>query len=119
MCKRFRRRKEPIHDGLQRSNVPTRQLQDSAYPMAQAPSQSMPMPNTSAFHVAPNGMPMGLPTYSSVDEYGRVYTPIMHYGPQPVSAPMPIAKPASIVQLAPIVSPVAFVPFSAQEDNEA
>ena len=51
MCKRFRRRKEPIHDGLQRSNVPTRQLQDSAYPMAQAPSQSMPMPNTSAFHV--------------------------------------------------------------------
>ncbi|HHX48806.1 MAG TPA: hypothetical protein GX709_00180 [Clostridiales bacterium] len=116
MCRR--RKKEPINDGIQRTNVPTRQMQSSAYPMSQVPSQAMPMPNTGAFHVAPNGMPMGLPTYSSVDEYGRVYTPIMHYGPQPVSAPMPIAKPAEFVQLAPIVSPVAFVPFSAQEDKQ-
>lgn len=119
MCKRFRRKKAPISDGVQRTTVPTRQMQESAFPMAQTPSNSVQMPNTSAFHVAPNGMPMGLPTYSSVDEYGRVYSPIMHYGPQPVSAPMPVAKPASIVQVAPIVSPVAFVPFSAQEDEQA
>lgn len=108
---------EPINDGVQRTTVPARQLQENAFPMAQVASPAMTLPNTSGFHVAPNGMPMGLPTYTSVDEYGRAYTPIMHYGPQPVSAPMPIAKPASIVQLAPIVSPVAFVPFSAQEET--
>ena len=116
--RRFSKRDVFVNDGIERTNVPTRQAPAPVYPVAQNPSQAVTLPNTGSFHVAGNNMPMGLPTYTSVDEFGRAYTPIMNYGPQPVSAPMPIAKPASVVQLAPIVSPVAFVPFSAQEDTE-
>lgn len=110
--------KKPINDGIQRTDVPTRQSQQNAFPVAQMPSPSVPMPNNSSFHVAPNGMPMGLPNYTSVDEYGRVYSPIMHYGPQPASAPVPIARPADFAQTAPIMVPVGFVPFAAQEDGD-
>ena len=85
--------------------------------MAQSAAPAMAMPNCGAFQVQSNGMPMGLPVYTSVDEYGRVYNPIVHYGPQTHSAPVPVAKAPAIVQLAPIVSPVAFIPYSGQEQD--
>lgn len=108
--RKCRRKPEPITDGVARTNVPTRQPQVGPFPLMQVPAQTMVMPNTSAFEVASNGMPMGLPTYTSIDEYGRAFAPAMHYGPQPNSAPVPIPKPATIVQLTPIVAPVNFIP---------
>lgn len=113
-------------DGVARAAGPSGQPQIPVFPAAQPSATTYVMPNTCGYAVAPNGMPLGLPTYSSVDEYGRVFTPIVTYGPQPNSAPVPVATPAKIVQLTPIVSPVAFVPYSTQnqglyqydEDNE-
>ncbi len=75
------------------------------------------LPNTSKFTVVPNGMPMGLARYSQVDEYGREFTPIMMYGPQPNSSPVPIARPAQIVQVAPVVTPLALVPYATQNQE--
>ncbi|MFA5450102.1 MAG: hypothetical protein WC292_06680 [Clostridia bacterium] len=106
-----------VGDGVERANVPQRQPQVAPAPMAQQAGASYAMPNMSGFKVVPNGMPMGLPVYTSVDEYGRVYNPIINYGPQPHSAPVPIATPSSIVQLTPIVSPVSFVPYATQNQG--
>lgn len=101
-------------DSAMRARVAQRQPQIAPYPMAQAACQPYIMPNLSGYQVVGNGMPMGLPKYTAIDEYGRVYTPNMVYGPQTNAAPVPIAKPAEIVQLTPIVSPVAYVPYSTQ-----
>lgn len=65
----------------------------------------------------PNGMPCGLPQFTSVDEYGRVYSPTISYGPMPHSAPVPVPIPAKVVQLSPIVSPVSFVPYNTQNQE--
>lgn len=49
-------------------------------PLIQEPvGGTVMLPNTSSFTVVGNGMPMGLAQYSQVDEYGRVFTPIMLY----------------------------------------
>ena len=107
----------PITDGVARAQEVVMQPQQGPFPMAQAAAPAMAMPNCGAFQVQANGMPMGLPVYTSVDEYGRVYNPIVHYGPQTHSAPVPVAKAPAFVQLAPIVSPVAFIPYSGQEQD--
>ncbi|MFI3228623.1 MAG: hypothetical protein R3Y23_00470 [Bacillota bacterium] len=86
-------------------------------PFAQQSQQAAYMPNASQFAVMGNAMPMGLAQYNSVDEYGRVYSPIMSYGPQPNSAPVPVAIPSQIVQLTPIVAPVSFVPYATQNQG--
>ncbi len=109
-------RLENINDGLERATRPTGQPQAAPFPAAQ---QAAPyfLPNAGLYTVSSNGMPLGLPKYSSVDEYGRIYNPLMTYGPQPHSGPVPIATPPQIVQLTPIVSPVAFVPYSTQNQG--
>lgn len=86
------------------------------YPTMQTAGPAYAMPNTGAFPVVGNGMPMGLPQYTSYDEYGRAYSPAMTYGPQPNSAPVPIPTPSMVVQLTPIISPVAFVPYNTQNE---
>ncbi len=118
-------RKRKNHDyqgqeaGVQRAVAPMRQPMAGPFPTAQAPSANMQMPNTGNLRVVGNGMPLGLPNYTSVDEYGRVYTPIIHYGPQTHSAPVPVAIAPAICQLNPIVSPVAFVPYAGQQQELA
>ena len=116
--KRRIRQTETVSDGVARTSVPTRQPQSGPFPLMQTPAQAIVMPNTGSFEVSSNGMPLGLPTYTSVDEYGRAYTPAMHYGPQPNSAPVPIPKPATIVQLTPIVAPVNFLPNYGGEQRD-
>jgi len=101
-------------DGVERARGLARQPGISPSPAAQTPCATTMMPQSGPYRVVGNGMPMGLPVYSSVDQYGRVFSPIMSYGPQPNSAPVPVATPASFVQLTPIVSPVSFVPYSTQ-----
>ncbi|MGI6213148.1 MAG: hypothetical protein ACOYIQ_01150 [Christensenellales bacterium] len=87
-------------------------------PLIQEPvGGTVMLPNTSSFTVVGNGMPMGLAQYSQVDEYGRVFTPIMSYGPLPNSSPVPIARPAKIVQLTPVVTPLALVPYATQNQE--
>lgn len=113
-------------DSVERAARPMRQPQVAPFPMAQAPAPAYQFMNTGTLPVVPNGMPLGLPVYSTVDEYGRSYSPILSYAPQPNSAPVPVATPSTIVQLTPIVSPVSFVPYSTQnqalyqfdEDNQ-
>lgn len=110
----------PVHEaGVQRAGAPMKQPMAGPFPMAQAPAANMQMPNTGNLRVVGNGMPLGLPNYTSVDEYGRVYTPIIHYGPQTHSAPVPVAIAPAICQLNPIVSPVAFVPYAGQQQELA
>ena len=104
-------------DNVQRAVAPVKQPLAGPFPTAQVSAANMILPNTCGLRVVGNGMPMGLPTYTSVDEYGRAYTPIMHYGPQTHSAPVPVAKAPEICQLNPIVSPVAFVPYSGQQQE--
>ena len=101
-------------DGVERARDFARQPIAGPYPMAQQSAPVMPMPQQGPYQVVGNGMPMGLPVYTSVDQYGRVFSPIMTYGPQPHSAPVPVATPSSVVQLTPIVSPVSFVPYATQ-----
>lgn len=95
-------------------NFFARQPMAGPFPMAQQPAGVVTMPQQGPYTVVGNGMPMGLPRYNCVDQYGRVFSPIMTYGPQPHSAPVPIATPSSFVQLTPIVSPVSFVPYATQ-----
>lgn len=101
-------------DGVERARNLAKQPMAGPYPMAQQPAPTMTMPQQGAYQVVGNGMPMGLPVYTSVDQYGRVFSPIMTYGPQPHAAPVPVATPSSMVQLTPIVSPVSFVPYATQ-----
>ena len=101
-------------DGVERARGLARQPVIAPGPAAQAPCAAVVMPQSGPYKVVGNGMPMGLPVYTSVDQYGRVFSPNMTYGPQPNSAPVPVATPASFVQLTPIVSPVSFVPYSTQ-----
>lgn len=101
-------------DGVERDSSFARQPRLEPYPAAQQPAQAIIMPQQGPYQVVGNGMPMGLPTYTAKDQYGRVFSPIINYGPQPHSAPVPIATPSSIVQLTPIVSPVSFVPYATQ-----
>ncbi|MDR0696193.1 MAG: hypothetical protein LBF68_01430 [Christensenellaceae bacterium] len=101
-----------------RSSEGLRQPQTGPNPSVQQ-SGNAPyrLPTSGLFDVSTNGMPMGLPRYTSIDDYGRIYTPVMTFGPQPNSAPVPIPIPSQIVQLTPIVSPVAFVPYSTQNQG--
>ncbi|MDD3946470.1 MAG: hypothetical protein PHI19_01370 [Clostridia bacterium] len=101
-------------DGVERARIPARQPMAGPYPMAQQSAPTMVMPAQGPYQVVGNGMPMGLPVYTSVDQYGRVFSPIMTYGPQTHAAPVPVATPSSVVQLTPIVSPVSFVPYATQ-----
>lgn len=110
----IRRTADCAGDGVERARNLAKQPVAGPYPMAQAPAPTMAMPNAGPYQVIGNGMPMGLPLYTSVDQYGRVFSPIMTYGPQPNAAPVPVATPSSIVQLTPIVSPVSFVPYATQ-----
>lgn len=110
-------RRQASMDNVQRAVAPVKQPLQGPFPTAQAPAAGMILPNTSGLQVVGNGMPLGLPTYTSVDEYGRAYTPIMHYGPQTHSAPVPVAIAPAICQLNPIVSPVAFVPYAGQQQG--
>jgi hypothetical protein len=59
----------------------------------------------------------GLPYGHAIDEYGRVYQNSLSFGPLPHSAPVPIPTPSQYIQLAPITVPVAFVPYTSQEQN--
>ncbi|MDR3185613.1 MAG: hypothetical protein LBU04_02200 [Christensenellaceae bacterium] len=102
---------------IARSSVVERQPQSGPFPMAQQSGMAYNLPNTGNFGVIPNSMPLGLPQFTSVDEYGRIFTPVLTYGPQPNSAPVPVPIPSQIVQLTPIVSPVAFVPYSTQNQG--
>ena len=111
------RRIQASTDNVQRAVAPVKQPMAGPFPTAQMPAANMIMPNTSGLQVVGNGMPLGLPTYTSVDEYGRAYTPIMHYGPQTHSSPVPVAIAPAICQLNPIVSPVAFVPYAGQQQE--
>ena len=111
------RRYQASVDNVQRSVAPVKQPLAGPFPTAQIPAANMMLPNTSGLQVIGNGMPMGLPSYTSVDEYGRAYTPIMHYGPQTHSAPVPVAIAPAICQLNPIGSPVAFVPYAGQQES--
>ena len=99
MCRR-KKNKHPVADNIVR---------------AQQAAQTLQMPNCGRLPVMGNGMPMGLPTYTSVDEYGRTFNPLVHYGPQTHSAPVPVAIAPEICQMNPIVSPVAFVPYAGQQ----
>lgn len=83
-------------------------------PSAQQAMQAQVMPNNCQYAVVGNNMPMGLAQYTTVDEYGRTYSPIMSYAPQPNSAPVPVATPSAIVQLTPIVTPISIVPYATQ-----
>lgn len=99
-------------------NVTPPPVPNGNIPMMQEPIGGTNMlPNTSRYQVVGNGMPMGLAQYSQVDEYGRVFTPIMTYGPLPNSSPVPIARPSKIVQLSPVVTPLALVPYSTQNQE--
>lgn len=104
-------------DGVERSASQAGQPAVTPFPGAQQPAPNYILPNTANFAVVGNGMPLGLPVYSSVDEYGRIFSPVMSYAPQPNSAPVPIATPSKIIQLSPIVSPVAFVPYATQNQS--
>jgi hypothetical protein len=116
--RRKKRQVESGTDGVMRTSVPTRQPQAGPFPLMQTPAQAIVMPNTGSFDVQSNGMPLGLPTYTSIDEYGRAFTPAMHYGPQPNSAPVPIPKPSTIVQLPTITAPVNFYANSSSDERE-
>lgn len=104
-------------DGVQRTAAPVRQPQIGPFPTAQQSAQLYSMPNTCGYQVVPNAMPLGLPQYTSVDEYGRVYAPVMNYQPLPNCNPVPVATPSKIVQLTPIVAPVSFVPYATQNQG--
>ena len=117
MRQRKNSRYQASTENVQRSVAPVKQPLAGPFPTAQIPAANMMLPNTSGLQVVGNGMPLGLPTYTSVDEYGRAYTPIMHYGPQTHSAPVPVAIAPAICQLNPIVSPVAFVPYAGQQQE--
>lgn len=111
------RRHQASVDPVQRSVAPVKQPLAGPFPTAQMSAANMMLPNTCGLQVVGNGMPLGLPTYTMVDEYGRAYTPIMHYGPQTHSSPVPVAVAPAICQLNPIVSPVSFVPYAGQQEG--
>lgn len=116
MCRR-KRNKYPVADNIVRApgGMQPTQPQSGPFPKAQQAAQTLQMPNCGRLPVMGNGMPMGLPTYTSVDEYGRTFNPLVHYGPQTHSAPVPVAIAPEICQMNPIVSPVAFVPYAGQQ----
>ena len=93
--KKWKKNKAPVFDGVERA--------------AQQPAPSA-VPT-----VAPGCPTAQQPKYTAVDEYGRLYCPIMNYGPLPVSGPVPVATPSSIVQTTPIVTPMVQRPY--QEDQ--
>jgi len=101
-----------------RSGAPLRPCQADPFPSA-SPAGGVARIRTggSQFETVTNGMPMGLPTYAMKDEYGRQYSPVLTYGPLPVSAPVPVPIPSKIVQIAPIVAPLAVVPYTSDYDN--
>lgn len=105
----------PVEDNIARARGPVQQPQAGPFPMAQTAATAITMPNFGGVPVQTNGMPMGLPVYTSVDEYGRTYSPLMHYGPQTHSAPVPVAIAPSVCQLNPIISPIAFVPYAGDD----
>ncbi len=116
MCRR-KKNKHPVADNIVRApgGMQPTQPQSGPFPKAQQAAQTLQMPNCGRLPVMGNGMPMGLPTYTSVDEYGRTFNPLVHYGPQTHSAPVPVAIAPEICQMNPIVSPVAFVPYAGQQ----
>ncbi len=116
MCRR-KKNKYPVADNIVRApgGMQPTQPQSGPFPKAQQAAQTLQMPNCGRLPVMGNGMPMGLPTYTSVDEYGRTFNPLVHYGPQTHSAPVPVAIAPEICQMNPIVSPVAFVPYAGQQ----
>ena len=116
MCRR-KKNKYPVADNIVRApgGMQPAQPQSGPFPKAQQAAQTLQMPNCGRLPVMGNGMPMGLPTYTSVDEYGRTFNPLVHYGPQTHSAPVPVAIAPEICQMNPIVSPVAFVPYAGQQ----
>lgn len=115
----MKRRNRPVELQEQTREVASApaEPQFQQFPAAQNAGPLYRMPNTGVFPVQANGMPMGLPQYTSYDEYGRAYTPIMTYGPQPHSAPVPVPIPSTVVQMTPIISPVAFVPYATQNES--
>ena len=121
MIRRRRRRQifAAVEDDI--SRVPRgaqfEQPQAGPFPQAQAPAGIIQMPNCGNLPVVGNGMPMGLPRYTSVDEYGRTFNPLITYGPQTHSAPVPVAKAPDICQMNPIISPVAFIPYAGQHQE--
>ena len=116
MCRR-KKNKNPVADNIVRApgGMQPMQPQSGPFPKAQQAAQTLQMPNCGRLPVMGNGMPMGLPRYTSVDEYGRTFNPLVHYGPQTHSAPVPVAIAPEICQMNPIVSPVAFVPYAGQQ----
>ncbi len=118
MFKKNRKKYQPpvVEESFAPAQAPARPAVATALgiPAAQQATQAMFMPNNSQYAVVGNSMPMGLAQYSTVDEYGRTYSPIMSYAPQPNSAPVPVATPSQIVQLTPIVAPVSIVPYATQ-----
>ena len=116
MCRR-KKNKNPVADNIVRApgGMQPTQPQSGPFPKAQQAAQTLQMPNCGRLPVMGNGMPMGLPTYTSVDEYGRTFNPLVHYGPQTHSAPVPVAIAPEICQMNPIVSQVAFVPYAGQQ----
>ncbi|HIV00233.1 MAG TPA: hypothetical protein IAB14_03850 [Candidatus Stercoripulliclostridium merdipullorum] len=116
--KKWKKNKAPVFDGVERAaQQPAPSAVPTVAPGCPTAQQcgSIVLPNYSAYRVVGNGMPMGLPKYTAVDEYGRLYCPIMNYGPLPVSGPVPVATPSSIVQTTPIVTPMVQRPY--QEDQ--
>ena len=115
MKRRNKRRGNQISEPLMERNVTPPPTPNGNMPIIQEPIGGTKMlPNLGQFNVVSNGMPMNLAQYTQVDEYGRTFTPIMSYGPLPNSSPVPIATPNKIVQLAPVVTPLAMVPYSTQ-----
>lgn len=117
MCRRKKKNINPVVDNIVRAPYGAQpvQPQSGPFPKAQASAAVLYMPNCGKLPVTGNGMPMGLPTYTSVDEYGRTFNPLVHYGPQTHSAPVPVAIAPEVCQMNPIVSPVAFVPYAGQQ----
>lgn len=108
----------PVAPNAVRSGAPLRPCEADPFPSAQsAGGVAKIRTGNSVFETANNGMTMGLPTYSMKDQYGRQYSPVLTYGPLPVSAPVPVPIPAKIVQIAPIVAPLAVVPYTSDYDN--
>ena len=104
-----------VADNIARAHGPVQQPQAGPFPMVQTAATAITMPNLGGVPVQSNGMPMGLPVYTSVDEYGRTYSPLMHYGPQTHSAPVPVAIAPAVCQLNPIISPLAIVPYAGDD----
>lgn len=80
----------------------------SPTPRALTPNVVTVLPNSNNYNPCLQTGIIGLPYYTSTDEYGRVFRVNLMYGPQPCSGPVPVARPSELVQTSPIVAPTQF-----------